>query len=116
MTVKILIKNADIITCNDSNDVIKNAFLGIKDGYIDFIDTTGEALKGFNADKTIDAENKLVMPGLINAHTHSGMTILRNFANDLALEEWLFNNIFPVEAKLTPEDIYWGTLLGIAND
>ena len=115
MTVKILIKNADIITCNDSNDVIKNAFLGIKDGYIDFIDTTGEALKGFNADKTIDAENKLVMPGLINAHTHSGMTILRNFANDLALEEWLFNNIFPVEAKLTPEDIYWGTLLGIAE-
>jgi len=115
LTVKILIKNADIITCNASNDVIKNDFLGIKDGYIDFIDTREEALKGFDADKIIDARNKLVMPGLVNAHTHSGMTILRNFANDLALEEWLFNNVFPVEAKLTPEDIYWGTLLGIAE-
>jgi len=113
--VNILIKNADIITCNASDDVLQGAFLGIKDGYIDFIDTKEDALKDFKADRIIDAKGKLVMPGLVNAHTHSGMTILRNFANDLALEDWLFGNVLPVEEKLTPEDIYWGTLLGIAE-
>jgi len=55
------------------------------------------------------------MPGLVNAHTHSSMTLLRNFADDLGLEEWLFNRIFPMEAKLGPEDIYWGTMLAIAE-
>jgi len=113
--VNILIKNADIITCNASDDVLQGAFLGIKDGYIDFIDTKEDALKDFKADRIIDAKGKLVMPVLVNAHTHSGMTILRNFANDLALEDWLFGNVLPVEEKLTPEDIYWGTLLGIAE-
>ncbi|GAE90153.1 amidohydrolase [Acetivibrio straminisolvens] len=113
--MNILIKNAGVITCNASNDVLHNAFLGIKDGYIDFIDTGEEALRDFRADRVIDAKGKLVMPGFVNAHTHSGMTILRNFANDLALEDWLFGNVLPVEEKLTPEDIYWGTLLGITE-
>lgn len=113
--MNILIKNADIITCNASNSVLQDAFLGIKDGYIDFIDTNEEAARDFKADRVIDAKGKLVMPGFVNAHTHSGMTILRNFANDVALEEWLFGNVLPVEEKLTPEDIYWGTLLGITE-
>lgn len=113
--MNILIRNVDVITCNDSNQVIKNAYLGIKNGYIDIIHTDEKNLNDFKADRTIDGKNKLLMPGLVNAHTHCGMTILRNFANDLALEEWLFNNIFPAEAKLSPEDVYWGTLLGIAE-
>jgi len=53
--VNILIKNADIITCNASDDVLQGAFLGIKDGYIDFIDTKEDALKDFKADRIIDA-------------------------------------------------------------
>ena len=59
-------------------------------------------------------ENKVLMPGLINAHTHCGMTILRNYANDLNLEEWLLI-IFCLQKKTLPEDIYWGTLLGISE-
>ncbi len=113
--MNILIKNVDIVTLGERNKVIKNANIGIKGNYIDFIGENENTVKEFKADKVIDGKNKLAMPGLINTHTHSGMTIMRNFANDLSLEEWLFNNIIPTEAKLTEEDIYWGTMLGMAE-
>ena len=57
-------------------------------------------------DREIDCDGDLLMPGFKNAHTHSGMTALRSFADDLPLNEWLNEQIFPVEAKMTPEDIY----------
>ncbi len=57
-------------------------------------------------DKQIDCHGNLLMPGFKDAHTHSGMTLLRSFADDLPLNEWLNNRVFPIEAKLTPEDIY----------
>lgn len=53
------------------------------------------------------------MPGFVNTHCHTPMTILRSFKDDSPLKEWLFDNILPAEAKLTPEDIYWGEYLGI---
>ncbi|HOI59741.1 MAG TPA: amidohydrolase [Candidatus Pacearchaeota archaeon] len=65
-------------------------------------------------DEIIDAkEKKMILPGFINCHTHSAMTLLRGFADDLPLNEWLFNKIIPVEEKLTDEDIYWGTKLAL---
>lgn len=57
-------------------------------------------------DEEIDCELNLLMPGFKNAHTHSGMSVLRSLADDLPLGDWLNNAIFPVEAKMTPEDIY----------
>lgn len=57
-------------------------------------------------DREIDAEGNLVMPGFKNAHTHSAMTFLRSYADDLPLQEWLTQQIFPMEAKLTGEDMY----------
>lgn len=115
MAMNILIKNIDIITCDSQVNFIKNGNIGIKDGIIEFLDSAGEVPGNFKADKIIDGKHRLAMPGLINAHTHCAMTVLRNFADDLALEEWLFNKIFPAEAKLTDEDVYWGTLLGVAE-
>lgn len=64
-------------------------------------------------DKEIDCNQNLLMPGFKNAHTHSGMTLLRSYADDLPLNEWLNKQIFPVEAKLTAEDIYVLTRLAI---
>ncbi|WP_010248415.1 amidohydrolase [Acetivibrio cellulolyticus] len=113
--MNILIKHIDVLTCDEENKVIKDTNIGIKENYIDFIGGNEEKLREFKADKVIDGRNKLAMPGLINTHTHCGMTILRNYANDLPLEDWLFNNIIPTEAKLTEEDIYWGTMLGMAE-
>ena len=61
----------------------------------------------------IDARKAIIMPGLINSHAHTPMTLFRGYADDLPLREWLFNKIFPAEAThLNPETVYWGTLLG----
>jgi len=67
--------------------------------------------EGFIIDKTIFGTGKMLIPGLINAHTHAPMTVLRNCADDLLFDDWLFGRIFPLEEKLTEEDIYWGTML-----
>lgn len=64
-------------------------------------------------DEEIDCEGNLLMPGFKNAHTHSGMTLLRSFADDLPLQEWLSQQVFPVEAKMTGEDIYSLTKLAV---
>lgn len=62
-------------------------------------------------DREIDAEGNVVMPGFKDAHTHSAMTFLRSYADDLPLQEWLFNRVFPMEDKLTAEDVYWCAVL-----
>ena len=64
----------------------------------------------YSADKVIDAFGKLVMPGLINAHTHAYMSLFRNYADDLAFFDWL-NKVQAVEDGMTEEDCYWGTML-----
>ncbi len=109
----VLIKNAELITNDESKPLITNGYIGIKDGRIDFI--SDSLPENAEAREVIDGRNKIAMPGLVNAHTHSAMTLMRNYADDLALEKWLFDNIFPVEAKLTDKDVYWGTMLGISE-
>ncbi len=61
--------------------------------------------------REIDVKGNLLMPGFKNAHTHSGMTFLRSIADDLPLQEWLYNRVFPKEGQLIPEDMYWLTAL-----
>ena len=64
-------------------------------------------------DKEIDAKGNLIMPGFKNAHTHTAMTFLRSYADDMKLDEWLNKQVFPNEAKLDGEAVYWFTKLGI---
>lgn len=63
------------------------------------------------ADLTINGTGKAVIPGLINGHTHAAMTLFRGFADDMKLMPWLEEKIWPNEAKMTPEDVYWGSKL-----
>ena len=65
----------------------------------------------FKADKVIDGKDKFAVPGLVNAHTHASMTLLRSYADDMSLMPWLNDKIWPVEAKMKREDIYWGAML-----
>jgi 5-methylthioadenosine/S-adenosylhomocysteine deaminase len=81
----------------------------IKDGVIASVDDVPE---DFVADKTISGTGKMLIPGLVNAHTHAYMTVFRNSADDLLFNDWLFGRIMPLEDKLTAEDCYWGTMLG----
>jgi 5-methylthioadenosine/S-adenosylhomocysteine deaminase len=80
-----------------------------KNGYETEVAVAGDVIW----DKEIDAQGNLIMPGFKNAHTHSPMTFLRSFADDMVLHDWLHNLVFPAEAKLLPEDVYWLTRLAI---
>ena len=59
-----------------------------------------------------DVSGKLILPGFVNSHTHLAMSLLKGYADDLPLEEWLSDYIWPMEKKLLPEDVYWGSMLG----
>ncbi len=94
--------------------LIKNVILNTHpvDIYIigNTIKTIGVDLN-IQADKIIKVENKAVIPSFVNAHSHSAMTLLRGYADDIKLQEWLTKKIWPVEAKLTEEHVYWGSRL-----
>lgn len=66
-------------------------------------------------DREIDCRGNLIMSGFCNAHTHAAMCLFRGIADDLTLEDWLYERIFPLEKNLTPDDVYWGTMLQIAE-
>lgn len=76
-------------------------------------DRKAGVVPGINWDIQLDCEGKLLMPGFKDAHTHSAMTFLRSYADDLPLEQWLHEKIFPMEAKLTGDDIYELTRLAV---
>lgn len=109
----ILIKNVSLYT---EQGIKKYKYLCIEDDKIKYL-TDDDALVDLFLKKQkkiieINAENKLVMPGFVNTHTHSPMTALRNVGSDLPLHRWLFDEIFPREAKFAPQAIYYGSLLG----
>ena len=67
------------------------------------------------AARTIDGTDRLALPGLVNAHTHAAMTLFRGYGDDMPLRPWLEERIWPAEAKLTDDDVYWGTRLACAE-
>jgi 5-methylthioadenosine/S-adenosylhomocysteine deaminase len=71
----------------------------------------GPEVRAEDGDETLEAEGRLLVPPLVNGHTHAAMTLFRGFGDDLPLMEWLSERIWPAEAKLGPEDVYWGTRL-----
>ena len=72
----------------------------------------GTPPEGFTADTVVEGKDRLLLPGLVNAHTHTYMTMFRGCADDLPFADWLNGHIDPLEAQMTPEDCYWATLLG----
>ncbi|MBI1743100.1 amidohydrolase [Candidatus Acetothermia bacterium] len=109
--MKILIDNITALTLVDKS-VLKNISISIENGRISKIAARIDP-QGF--DTVIEGNKKLVMPGFVNAHTHVPMVLLRGLGDDLPLQRWLEEEIWPAEAKLTDEAVYWGTLLGIAE-
>lgn len=104
--------NATILTMCDGAEPIHGAELVNVDGVIEYVGPERDHPdEGF--DEQIDAGGAVLLPGLVNAHTHLAMTLLRGFADDMPLQEWLTQKIWPTEAGLVEEDVYWGTLLGI---
>ena len=106
---KLLIKNAEIISAKDTDKY----YIGIEDNLIKTI--SKEMPQGFEGAEVIDADGKIAVPGMVNTHTHAAMTLLRSYADDMVLMDWLQNKIWPAEDGLTDDDIYWGTMLSIAE-
>ncbi|WP_026835725.1 amidohydrolase [Eubacterium xylanophilum] len=124
--MRIRIFNANILTMKDDkiifgeiiieNNKIQNIIeYGENSSYLDYgnygLNSDNERVKW---DRQIDANGNLILPGFKNAHSHSGMTFLRSYADDLPLNEWLFDKVFPLEAKIKnyPEELYWCNILG----
>ncbi|NLX61118.1 MAG: amidohydrolase [Tissierellia bacterium] len=110
--MNLLIKNVTLLPMDGKNEIIDNTNVYIKGDKIAHI---GEIREDIKVDRIIDGSRKLAMPGLINAHTHIGMSLFRNFADDLPLHDWLTKKIWPQEAKLTAEDVYWASLLSMVE-
>ena len=103
-----IIKNGHILTMEPGKEhELRNGVVVIDDGTITEV---GEKTQE-TADIVVDAQGGIVMPGLVNTHTHAAMTLFRGYADDLPLSQWLQQHIWPAEAKLTDNDIYKGTLL-----
>ena len=95
-----------------STMTVKNGSICTENGTFSYI---GENAPDEDFDRVIDLKGDLVIPGLCNAHTHSPMVFLRSYAEDLPLDKWLAQAVFPHEAKLTPEDNYTLTKLAVAE-
>lgn len=118
--MRIRFYNARILTMKDGQDIFEGE-LWVSNDKIIFCDTNEQIENYYKEnpgsmlvfDREIDCKGNLLMPGFKNAHTHSAMTLLRSRADDMPLSDWLNKQIFPVEAKLTEEDIYYLTKLAI---
>ncbi len=108
----ILLQHADVITLDAEGRVLRDAAVAISGGMIVAV---GAAPDDFRPDEIVDATGHIVLPGFFNAHTHSPMTLLRGYAEDLPLGRWLEERIWPAEAGLTTDDVYWGALLAAAE-
>lgn len=106
----IVIKNALAVLPEGAEDTVRETSLYLDK---DRIAGIGAAPAGFTADREIDGRDKLVIPGLVNCHTHSYMSFMRNVADDLSFMDWLFGTIDPIEQQMTDEDTYWGANLAI---
>lgn len=103
-----LFNNAYIVT---PNEVIRGC-LGVSENRIAFV---GEVPEGFSAQRVVDCGGNILAPGLVNTHTHIPMVLFRSSADDMPLQQWLEEKIFPLEAQLDEDSAYWGAMLAAAE-
>jgi 5-methylthioadenosine/S-adenosylhomocysteine deaminase len=118
VSVDLLVKGATIVTMDHNRRVLESGFLAIRGDEIIAIgsDVTATFPKGITAKQTIDATGKLIIPGLINGHTHIPMVLMRGLKDDVTLDDWLRKFIFPAEARNVTEDyVRWGSRLALAE-
>ncbi len=116
VNVDVLIVGATIVKMNPEREVIENGAIAITNGKIDLIGTRKIVERNSRPKRVIDATGKVIIPGLINTHTHAAMSLFRGISDDLDLNDWLTKFIFPAEAKNVNEQfVRAGTRLGLAE-
>ena len=110
----LIIHNGWVLTLDGMTREYPQGFVAIEADRIVAVGPSGDAA-GWRADRRIDARGGLIMPGLVNAHTHAAMTCFRGLADDLPLMTWLNDHIFPAESRLKTVHVHLGTLLACAE-
>ena len=114
--VDVLVTGGTVVTMDGDRNVYEDGAVAIRGDEIVYVGTAEEARTIYDAKEDVDASGKIVMPGLVNSHTHAAMSVYRGMADDLPLMEWLQDYIFPAEAKNTNADmVYHGTKLACAE-
>jgi 5-methylthioadenosine/S-adenosylhomocysteine deaminase len=112
----LLISGGLLLTLNSDGDVVPNGAVAVADDRIVAVGDASRLAAQIEAKEHLDVSGCLVMPGLVNLHTHAAMSCFRGLADDLPLEAWLQEHIFPAEARhVNPETVYWGTLLAVVE-
>jgi 5-methylthioadenosine/S-adenosylhomocysteine deaminase len=112
--VDLLLSHGTVVTMNPGRGILDDAAIAVEGETIIAIGPTDQLAALYDARKVIDAHGALVLPGLINAHTHMAMSLFRGLAEDMALEDWLKKYIFPAEARnVTADFVTWATRLSM---
>jgi 5-methylthioadenosine/S-adenosylhomocysteine deaminase len=115
-TADLILKNSTLLSMDAALSIFEPGAIAIKGDQILAVGTDAEICGQFNADQTVDCLGKVLMPGLINAHTHAAMTLLRGLADDLRLDVWLMGYMMPVERQfVSPDFVQLGTKLACAE-
>ena len=110
-----LLVNGTVITVNENFEIIPDGAVGVREGRIVYVGPAA-GLPAEHGGRILDARGGLIMPGLVNTHTHLPMSLFRGLADDLELDQWLNSHIFSAEQKhLSPDTVKWGTLLSCAE-
>jgi len=116
MKADMVLSNGTVITMNEDLEVFPQGVVVVKDGLIVAVGPVADLSGEYETEEIIDCTGQVIMPGLINAHTHVPMSLLRGLADDLRLDVWLYGYVLPVEREFVDEEFcYYGTLLSCAE-
>jgi 5-methylthioadenosine/S-adenosylhomocysteine deaminase len=113
--IDLIITGGTVITMNDRNDVYPGGAIAVNADTIVAVGPQADILARFQPRKKLSYGDDIILPGLVNAHTHAAMTCFRGLADDLPLEIWLNEHIFPAERHICRDLVYWGTKLAVAE-
>jgi len=113
--VDLLLTGAWVLTQNERRETFNPGAVAIQGDEIAAVGPAAELQARYAPAQALNYPRGLILPGLINAHTHAAMALFRGLADDLPLEEWLNSYIFPAESKLNGDFVYWGTRLAVAE-
>src|SRR6185436_2039090 len=114
--VDTLLTGGIVVTMNQQFDIIRDGAVAVRESKIVAVGTSAEIAAQYEADNVVSCAGQYILPGLINAHTHVPMTLLRGMADDLRLDVWLMGYIMPVEREfVSPEFVKLGTTLACAE-
>jgi 5-methylthioadenosine/S-adenosylhomocysteine deaminase len=113
--VSLVVTAAWLITMNPRREVFAPGAVAVRGGEIAAVGSAADLTARYQGEMRLDYPQGLILPGLVNAHTHAAMSLFRGLADDLPLEDWLNLHIFPAERHLDRELVYWGTRLAVAE-